>query len=386
MGLESVSENQSVQHPADMIRYMQGKKQQAQTSMIVSELGSLSLEFTRLSQLTNDPKYYDAVQRVSDVFEEHQNLTKLPGMWPTFVDAATPKMNQDSNFQIGGMSDSLYEYLPKQWLLLGGLLDQSKNMYENFMRVAREHLFFKPLNPGNHDLLIAGGIRAVGGAPVKLEARGEHLTCFAGGMIAMGSRIFNKPADLKIGAALTEGCIWTYDSQVTGIGPEIFTLVACEKEADDCKWTDDRWHASISTPPPSTEPDALSSYSKAVIEAIKERKLAPGFVNYPDKKYILRPEAIESVFMLYRITGEKKYVDAAWRMFQAIEKQTRTTIAFTAISDVTDPHPSKNDSMESFWLAETLKYFYAIFSDWDVLDLDTYVLNTEAHPLRRPGK
>ena len=38
--------------------------------------------------------------------------------------------------------------------------------------------------------------------------------------------------------------------------------------------------------------------------------------------------------------------------------------------------------MESFWLAETLKYFYLLFEDPEVVSLDDYVLNTEAHPLK----
>lgn len=38
--------------------------------------------------------------------------------------------------------------------------------------------------------------------------------------------------------------------------------------------------------------------------------------------------------------------------------------------------------MESFFLAETLKYFYLLFSDnSDLINLDTYIFNTEAHPL-----
>ena len=40
--------------------------------------------------------------------------------------------------------------------------------------------------------------------------------------------------------------------------------------------------------------------------------------------------------------------------------------------------------MESFWLAETLKYFYLLYSDPDLISLDEWVLNTEAHPFRRP--
>ena len=38
--------------------------------------------------------------------------------------------------------------------------------------------------------------------------------------------------------------------------------------------------------------------------------------------------------------------------------------------------------MQSFWLAETLKYLYLTFSDSAVIPLDKFVLNTEAHPIR----
>jgi hypothetical protein len=33
---------------------------------------------------------------------------------------------------------------------------------------------------------------------------------------------------------------------------------------------------------------------------------------------------------------------------------------------------------------ETLKYYYLLFSTPDTVSLDDYVLNTEAHPFRRP--
>lgn len=48
---------------------------------------------------------------------------------------------------------------------------------------------------------------------------------------------------------------------------------------------------------------------------------------------------------------------------------------------VQDLNSQRIDKMESFWLGETLKYFYLLFADADVLPLDKYVLNTEAHPL-----
>lgn len=359
--------------------------------MLVSELGSLSLEFTRLSQLTGDEKYYDAVQRIADVFEESQNSTKLPGMWPVSIDAAKPSFREDNMFTLGGMSDSLYEYFPKQFLILGGLLSQPRALYENFIEVAKKNMFFRILNPKNEELLASGDIRMKGTEPnlqLYLDPRSQHLTCFAGGMVGLASKIFNRPEDLKVAEELTAGCVWAYDSNKNGIAPEIYTVAPCPKNKD-CKWSEQAWHDAIEERYPSNDPTPDET-QKRIQNLIADQHLPQGFTAINDKRYILRPEAIESVFIMYRITGDKKWQDAAWRMFQNIERVSRTDIAASAIWDMTiDPGDTKSqqmDSMESFWLAETLKYFYLCFEDFGVVSLDDYVLNTEAHPLRRPGR
>ncbi|KAF6224707.1 hypothetical protein HO173_012864 [Letharia columbiana] len=71
-------------------------------------------------------------------------------------------------------------------------------------------------------------------------------------------------------------------------------------------------------------------------------------------------------------------------MFSNIERNTRTEFGNAMISDVRIDKSAKQNKMESFWMAETLKYFYLIFSEPSVVSLDEYVLNTEAHPFRRP--
>ena len=71
-------------------------------------------------------------------------------------------------------------------------------------------------------------------------------------------------------------------------------------------------------------------------------------------------------------------------MFEAIQKYTHTSFGNTALEDITVPEPMQTDSMESFWTAETLKYFYLIFAEPELISLDDYVFNTEAHPFRRP--
>lgn len=56
---------------------------------------------------------------------------------------------------------------------------------------------------------------------------------------------------------------------------------------------------------------------------------------------------------------------------------------YTSINNVCDPaNPGPRDKMESFFLGETLKYLYLLFSDdLELLSLDRYIFNTEAHPL-----
>lgn len=86
---------------------------------------------------------------------------------------------------------------------------------------------------------------------------------------------------------------------------------------------------------------------------------------------------------MYRLTGDPTWQDKGWKMFDAIIKVTSTQYGHSGISDVTAAEPRKLDYMESFWLAETLKYFYLLFSTPDTISLDEWVLNTEAHPFKR---
>ncbi|KUJ14757.1 seven-hairpin glycosidase [Mollisia scopiformis] len=127
------------------------------------------------------------------------------------------------------------------------------------------------------------------------------------------------------------------------------------------------------------------NHTEYVEARIKQGNLPPGFVTLKSRKYILRPEAIESVWYMYRITGDPTWQDKGWKMFEAIINATSVTYGHAAVYDVTEPTPYHMDSMESFWLAETLKYFYLLFSTPDEISLDEWVLNTEAHPFKRPS-
>ncbi|KKZ61725.1 hypothetical protein EMCG_03754 [[Emmonsia] crescens] len=344
------------------LKAMKGKKQYPAQKGIIAEVASSSMEFTRLSQLTGDMRWFDAMQRITNVLDEQQNKTNLPGLWPVGCSPLSADFTYGSTFTLGAMADSAYEYLPKMYALLGGTeaASQYGRLYSHAMDTAMEHLFFRPMVPDNADILISGETHAQSPSSTSLNPEGQHLTCYLGGTLALGGRLLSNETHIEVGRKLTDGCIWTYRNTPTGLMPEVFQMQAC-KSSSSCKFDEEQW---VSDHGPKH----------------------PGFTWVKDANYKLRPEAIESVFYLYRITGDSKLQDVAWEMFQAVEKHTRTDLANAALRDVMDPERGRVDSMESFWFGETLKYFYLIFSDPGLISLDEFVFNTEAHPFRIPKR
>ncbi|CAJ2502857.1 Uu.00g102510.m01.CDS01 [Anthostomella pinea] len=335
-------------------RATSGGKQQAAEWALVAEIGSLCMEFTRLSLITNDQKWFSAAENIMLALQKQQMETKLPGLWPISMVA-----------------------------LSGGLLPHYGDMYTEAMKTAIKYNFFRPMVPDSADILVSGIARTStenGKPSVTVETQGQHLVCFAGGMLAIGGKLLNESGHLTTARKLVDGCIWAYENMPLGIMPEVFWMAPCDSDSD-CPWDEKKWMQAV------LERAGADKYDiDSAADLIKERRLPPGFTDIPDKRYVLRPEAIESVFIMYRTTGDPRLLEAAWAVFEAIQAVTKTDIANSAVADVTVASPAEvrqTDSMESFWMGETLKYFYLVFSEPDLISLDEWVFNTEAHPFRR---
>ncbi|ROW13215.1 hypothetical protein VPNG_04880 [Cytospora leucostoma] len=363
-----------------------GERQVAPEGILVAEIGSLTLEFTRLSILTGDPKWFDAVQRITDILRKQQMTTPLAGLWPLVVNAKDEVFNVGSAFTLGAMADSVYEYLPKMSALLGGRLPEYQDMYGKAMNTAHEWLLFRPMTPTKEDILIAGKAQVQvedSKTLVAPQREGQHLVCFIGGLYALGGKLFNNKRHQEIATKLVDGCIWTYKASQHGVMPETFSMASCPSR-DICEWDETAWKKQVVLTAGEKLTGALAEDIALADKIIAEKRLPRGFTGIPDRRYILRPEAIESVFVLYRATGKRDLLDTAWRMFTAIDRITSTRLANSAVADMTTLGlPAATDSMESFWMGETLKYFYLIFSKPDWISLDEFVFNTEAHPFRR---
>ncbi|PVH99029.1 glycoside hydrolase family 47 protein [Periconia macrospinosa] len=323
---------------------------------IIAEMASFSMEFTRLSQLTGDMRYYDAVSRITDILDSQQSDTKLPGLWPVNIDLQTPDLTKDTQFSLGARADSAYEYLAKTYQLLHGVGSavQYQMMYEFAMDSVIKHLLFRPMVPDEADILMPGVALAHDAHSVALDPQAQHLSCYAGGMLALGGRLVQNETYVEYGRKVTDGCVWAYRNAPNGIMPETSTMTACPSH-DTC------------------------AYNGSLAQ------VHPGFKEVSDPRYLLRPETIESVFYMYRITGDSAYQDIAWDMFQKIERMTRTNLANAGIENVMVGNSAKEDKMESYWLSGSLKYFYLIFSPPGEMSLDDWVFNTEAHPFRLEG-
>ncbi|MDP2957301.1 MAG: glycoside hydrolase family 47 protein [Longimicrobiales bacterium] len=271
-----------------------------------AEIGTLTLEFGLLSELTGDRRYYDAVKgAVTRVFERRSSL----GLVGTVIDVENGDW-LDPSSHVSGRIDSYYEYLLKAWLLFG---DED----------------FRPMWESGRDALNALVAHEVDGrlwyGQVDMIT-GERTSTHSGALDAFLPAVLALGGDLERAAKLQEsvGFMW----ETFGVEPESFDYVTLE-------------------------------------------------MVHP--AYPLRPEAIESAYTLFMLTGDERWREMGKDMFHRVAAAARVDAGFAHLKDVrTGEH---DDAMESFFLAETLKYAW-LLANPAALDFDAVVFNTEAHPLR----
>ena len=174
------------------------------------------------------------------------------------------------------------------------------------------------------------------------------VACFDGGNFILGGLVLGAQNYTDFGLALVEGCEDTYNSTLTGIGPEIFN------------WTVGNVNASCSAPSNTTANNSVTASCPGVPAdqaAFYERA---GFY-IDDGNYILRPEVVESFYYAWRVTKDQKYREYAWNAFVNINTTTRAGSGYAELNNVNAPGGgAKNDFQDSFFFAEVLKYSYLI--------------------------
>ncbi|KAJ8938578.1 hypothetical protein NQ314_011437 [Rhamnusium bicolor] len=297
------------------------------------EVTTIQLEFRDLSRATGDSKYENAVEKVSKLVH---NLEKKDGLVPIFINANTGQFRSYATITLGARGDSYYEYLLKQWIQTGKVIDYLKDDYVTSIEGIEKHLVRRTV-PNNFVFI---GELLAGGKDFKPKM--DHLTCYLPGTLALGVHHGLPKNHMKLADDLLTTCYQTYAQQPTFLAPEI-------------------------------------TYFNINIQGENSNDI---YVKTNDAHNLLRPEFIESLWYMYQFTSNTTYQDWGWQIFQGFENYTRVVNGYTSIGNVRNTVSVRpKDMMESFFLSETLKYLYLLFSDNPkLLDLDKYVINSEAHP------
>ncbi|GMK54074.1 hypothetical protein CspeluHIS016_0106600 [Cutaneotrichosporon spelunceum] len=374
-------------------------------AVAIAEVGSMSLELIRLGHATKDRQWFDLAQRVTDFLEQHVTpRSKYSPLIPMrFSPDSTASI--DGTFSFGAMTDSYYEYLIKAYKLLGGgrLGEQYKRLYTKSIDAARKLLFTDITVIPDRDLFTIGKWENN-----QLNHEVEHLTCFAGGMLGMGSVLLDREEDLIAGMKFTNTCFWISQHLSMGIQPEVVhffkpddpdlyvnvtntglryhppqRVTIGDDNADRTKMFKDeggtwRWRDDRS----AIVEDSGRGVGLPISYFMHLNGSPPG-MKKTTPYYINRPETIESVFYMFRLTGDRKWQEKGWKMFAAWMEAATVEGGISSIKDVTtgSDNIQWGDNMESFMFAETFKYHYLLQSEPDLISLDDYVLNTEAHTL-----
>lgn len=344
----------------------------------ISEVASLQIEFRYLSQLSKNP-IYEATTFQTNIHLHNLVSARKHKLIPMYIHPSTGELS-DNLITLGARTDSYYEYLLKQYLQTGikwletDYLDSVDEIERDLLRHTN----------GIHNYTYVAEMQIYKTAndtdDIRYNNKMDHLVCFLPGTLALGWYHFSPEAaerrlkynletpsnkinnryskHLRMAKDLARTCYHMYSQMGTGLSPEIATFVH------------------------STNSDTVIAESQMELQ-----------VQSNSAHNILRPEFIESIFYLYHITGLSKYREEGRQVFDSFEKYCKIPSGYTPISDVRlKPnsaseisellHKGAPDRMESFWLGETLKYFYLLFADDQHIIgilLNNYVFNTEGH-------
>lgn len=328
--------------------------------VVFADIASVQLEFNAACDRLRDYKYCERSDHVIDMLDPqhpHYALSgevALEGHYP--IEIGLDGHLASTTYRWGAMGDSFYEYLLKLWIYetvsrrqhaadLGYFYDarrgaQYKRMYITAVDAMLEHLYSFNEASGLWYISEIEGDRK--------RAKMDELACFVGGNLALAS-YWNITGDLEksqryldAAVSLTETCYQMWHGTKSGLAPEF--VVFNEK---------------------GMRSGSGSDY------------------------YLLRPETVESLFYLYRITQDEVYRERGYEIYQSIERNCRIDDkrgrGYAPVDRVSSkPRVFKSGMdhvmvMHSFFLSETLKYLYLLFSDDQLVRLDQVVFNTEAH-------
>ena len=291
---------------------------------LLADAGSCQIEFLALTHHTGDPKYFELSMTALKA------IALLGPIPPTLInyEYIFPLSHQ---YSLDSMSDSYFEYLLKMKLYA------PKNM----------------TLPGEFKKAIVAAIKRLGSTSVDekyiylgsafsnfFSNEVTHLSYFLPGTLLLAAKEEKDPEDYSLyynlAMDLLSSNIQFYSMTKTHLGYEAFKFMPYEP-----------------------------------------------ILEVTDDSYKLRPEYVESLFYWWRIAHDIRAKRLAWDTFESIMKYCFVNEGFTSINRLNSKFVIYNGIQDSYFLSETLKYLYLIFSDDNVFSIDDYVFNTQAHPFKK---
>lgn len=230
------------------------------------------------------------------------------------------------------------EYLIKQYLQTAQQEPIYSDMWQEALAGIEQHLII----PSKSARLkfVAELPHGIGG---PLSPKMDHLVCFLPGAIALGATggrtetaarnapgwTQRKSEEMRLARELMKTCWGMYKVTQTGLAPEIVWF-----EADDA---DLQPHHHV---PKQSSKDVLPLWEQDYQ------------IRVADAHNLQRPETVESLFVMWRITEDSKYREWGWKIFQAFREHTSVPLhgGFTSLHNVNQIPAPQRDNMESFWL------------------------------------
>jgi mannosyl-oligosaccharide alpha-1,2-mannosidase len=150
----------------------------------------------------------------------------------------------------------------------------------------------------------------------------DDYSCFAGGNFLLGGSYLDRSDFIELGLAFADSCHRLYNTTDSGLNPLSIA-----------------WFGPNNT---ATNP-AYNGNTATAQEARSFYEAAGGyFIDFESAfatLYTLYPEPIESMYYAYRITGDPKWQDYNWEVFQAIKMDAeRGNVVVSSLDDVTQPN------------------------------------------------
>lgn len=194
----------------------------------------------------------------------------------------------------------------------------------------------------------------------------EHLSCFLPGLFALGVHTLGDsltPAEkeLHLWAArgLGQTCYIMYADQPSGLAPEEITMTPWlgpynkTRPAADVKqeglWLTHlkKWQGEEQgrkgvgqggDPPGVREVKPIKEAAEEDIAKSREYEVRKA-------PYLLRPETVESLHLLWTVTRDSVWRERGWEVFEAIESNTKLEEGYGSVADVTRLPTKKMDMM-----------------------------------------